>query len=465
MEPNFLNRREELNFLNRSYTEKSFQLLVFYGRRRVGKSELLTRFCADKPSIYLLANTRGTKQNVERFAELAAKQFKDFKPELKNFQEFFEYIISKTKNERYIICIDEFSYLLEKDPDLASDVQIIIDTLLKNSNLMLILCGSSISMMEKGVLSAKSPLYGRRTGQWKVNPFKIKDVHKYFEKTSFEEFIKIYCIFSNIPAYFMIYDKTKDIFFNIHEKILSKGSLLYREGEFLLKEELKEPDTYFEILKAISNVPKPSKIANLAGVNQKDLPKYTKNLISIELVERLNPTTKKEKTKTTFYFIKDNFINFWFRFVYTNISLLEERRSEEILLLIKKNFEEYISKFFENFCKKNLEEKVIFEHINFTKISKWWQKDEEIDIVALNQASKEILFCECKWKENVDAEEIIEALIKKTKFVEWNNNSRKESFAIFAKSFKKKIKEINNKIVHCFDLKDLEKALKKVNCE
>ncbi|MBI5066297.1 ATP-binding protein [Candidatus Woesearchaeota archaeon] len=461
MKPNFLNRTEEMNFLKESYNKKGFQFLVFYGRRRVGKSELLTNFCVSKPSLYFLANTRGTRQNIERLTELAAKHFGDFKPELKNFHEFFEYLINKTKNERFIVCIDEFSYLLEKDPDLASDFQIIIDMLLKKSNLMLILCGSSISMMEKGVLSAKSPLYGRRTGQWKVNPFKIKEVYKYFKEIDFEDFVKIYCIFSNIPAYFLVYDKNKNIFLNIHEKILSKGAVLYREGEFLLKEELKEPDTYFDILKAISNVPKPSKIANQAAVNQKDLPKYTKNLLSIELVEKVNPpTVKKEKTKTTFYFIKDNFINFWFKFVYPNISLLEEGRNEEILSLIKNNFEEYISKLFENFCKKIIEEKIIFEHTNFTKISKWWQKDKEIDIIALNQDSKEILFCEFKWKENVNAEEIMKELIEKTKFVEWNNNSRKESFAIFAKSFKKKIKEFNNKTIYCFDLKDLEKMLK-----
>jgi len=467
MKPNFLNRKKELDFLSRKYKNNGFQFIVIYGRRRVGKSELITHFCENKSHVYFLANKRGTANNASRFIELTANVFGDFIPEINNFQDSFKYILKKVKNKKFVVCIDEFSYLIEKDPDITSDFQIIIDRILKNSNIMLILCGSSISMMEKGVLSSKSPLYGRRTGQWKLQPFKIKDLFDYFHPIDLEEFIKVFSIFGDIPLYFLLYDKKKDLFFNVKNNILTKGELLYREGEILLKEELREPETYFDILKATSIIAKPSKIANLAGINAKDLPKYIKNLQAMGIIEKINPITlKKEKTKTTSYFIRDNFLNFWFKFIYPNLSQLEERRVDDISMLVQNNLKELIEKRFEIFCKKLIMEKVVLGTFIFTKIGKQWGKFKgekgkntyEIDICALNEDRKEILFGECKWKDKVDVDEVVNNLKKKAGYVKWHNEKRKESYVVFAKSFKKKIKEEN---VFLFDLEDIMKGLKK----
>ena len=470
MENKFINRKPELEFLNDKYKQKKFHLIVFYGRRRIGKSELITHFCRDKPHLYFLANKRGTKNNVNRFVELSSKLFNDFKPEINNFEESFKYIIKKSQDKRFIICIDEFSYLIEKDPEIVSDFQLIVDIILKNSNIMLIFCGSSISMMEKGILGYKSPLYGRRTGQWRVKPFKLRDLFSYYN-TNIENFIKILSVFGDIPAYFLIYDKSKDIYANIKEKILKKGEFLYKEPEILLREELKEPDTYFDVLKATSYYPKPSDISNLAGIPGKDISKYFKNLSSIDIIEKINPViSKKEITKTSLYLIKDNYFNFWFKFVYPNISQLEEARSEEILNLIKSNYEILLQKYFEVFCQKLLIEKILMKDFNFTKIGKQWgriprapkgENQYEIDICAINEQENEILFGECKWKNNVNAKKIANEIENKSKFVNWKLNKRKEIFVIFAKSFKEKINEFEGRKVYCFELKDIEERMKR----
>ncbi|MCD6247311.1 MAG: ATP-binding protein [Candidatus Diapherotrites archaeon] len=470
MYPKFFNRKEELEFLESKYKERGFQLIVLYGRRRVGKSELLVRFCRDKKHVYFLCNKKGTESNLSRFVEKASKAFNDFKPDLNTFEDAFEYIRKKTGERRFIVCIDEFSYLVEKDPAIPSVFQSAIDECLKDSNIMLVLCGSSISMMEKGVLSYKSPLYGRRTGQWKLKPFKLCEFCRAFRTLPMEEIVKIYSVFGDIPAYFLQYDKKKSFEWNIKEKILTKGAYLYDEGEILLREELREPEAYFDILKAMTLAAKPGKIANIAGLNARDLPKYIKRLASLEIVERITPVTEKARTKSSLYFIRDNFLNFWFRFVYPNKSELEERRVDEIFELIREKLDKEIQKAFERFCLKAIKERAVFREFFFTKIGRQWGKipkkpkgknTYEIDLVALNEKSKQILFAECKWQSRVNAERTAKELAEKARYVEWNSGKRKEHYAIFAKSFSKRIEEFEGRPVYCIGLRELEREVKK----
>ena len=242
------------------------------------------------------------------------------------------------------------------------------------------------------------------------------------------------------------------------------------EVEMLLKEEFREPDTYFDILKAVSNAPRLSKIANIAGLNEKDMPKYLKKLEAVQLIERVNPiTAKKEKSKTTFYFIRDNFLNFWFKFIFPNFSMLEERRVEETNELINNRIDSFFQNSFERFCQRLVKEKVILKKLNFLKIGRQWGKivkgekgknTYEIDIIGTNETTKEVLFGECKWQDKVNPAEIAESLIGKAGNVKFQKKYQKEIFIIFAKSFAKKVDNYNNKKVVCFDLKDIEDALR-----
>jgi len=176
----FINRYEELGFLEKRFKEKQSQLIIIYGRRRAGKTETIKQLYKDKDAIYFLGDRRGTLQNTERFAEIAARYFDDMPPRVKNFDDVFEYIAKKLNKRRLIIVIDEFSYLVEKDESIPSVFQLAWDEFLKDKNVMLILSGSSISMMERGALSYKSPLYGRRTGQIKLSPFTIENILEFY---------------------------------------------------------------------------------------------------------------------------------------------------------------------------------------------------------------------------------------------------------------------------------------------
>lgn len=458
MKPIFINRQEELEFLTRIYEKKDKQLVILYGRRRIGKTELLTHFSLDKKAIYFLADKRGTLNNAQRFALMCSEYFKDLNPEIKNFDEVFQYIKNRIKEEKLIIIIDEFSYLVEKDDSVPSVFQLIFDEVLKHTNIFLILAGSSISMMYKGTLSYESPLYGRRSGEWMVKSMSFDHIRKFYDNWKLEELIKVYAVVGGIPAY-AVHFNGKEIFEAIKNCILTKGEYLYNEPEILLKEELRDPSTYFSILEAMVSAAKLTDIANAAKVPAKDMPKYLKVLEDLEIIYKIIPVTEK-KSKKTLYFIKDNFFSFWFRFIYPKKSELEASKIKEVLEFIKKDFNSYVGRIFEQICHEYLKQKVIIPH---TKIGKWWgysrdeknkeRRMEEIDLITIDERTKNILYGECKWQENVDAQNILQTLKKKASLVKYEKN--KEFFILFAKSFKEKKNLGEN--VFLFELKDLEK--------
>jgi AAA+ ATPase superfamily predicted ATPase len=178
----FFNREIELDFLKRKFNTPDSQFIILYGRRRVGKTELIQQFSKNKKALYLLADKRGTQLNLERFAQKAAEHFNEIPPRVNNFYDFSKYLFQHINTEKLIIAIDEFSYLIERDDTIPSVFQVVWDEYLKNSNVMLILCGSSISMMVEGALTQKSPLYGRRTGQWKLESLKSFQIQEFYKE-------------------------------------------------------------------------------------------------------------------------------------------------------------------------------------------------------------------------------------------------------------------------------------------
>lgn len=445
----FYNREKELDFLEKQYSENGSNFIVIYGRRRVGKTELLKQFIKNKESIYYLLDEQKDEINILGLQNKFSDYFNNTllrKVKLNNWYELFIEFINLKKNKKIILVLDEFPYLIKGNKAIPSIFQKIWDEILKDKNVMLIICGSSVSIMENNVLSYKSPLYGRKTGQWKVNPFNFKESRSFLKSKNIEETIYAYAIFDGIPLYLKKYDSNLSISQNIIDKIVSKGQLLYEEAEFLLKQEFREPGNYFLILKAISyGKTKFSDIINFTNLDKTVCSKYLDNLITIKAVTKNYPVTlDKEKSRDTKYYISDNYLKFWFSMIYPNRHLIEEGKFN--FNIIKEKFNFHTSFVFENICIEYMISK-----FKFNKIGKWWRKDKEIDIVLLND--NEIIFAECKWQYNVDAEKIFNQLKEKSKFVEWKKDIRKERFILFAKSFKKKI---NN----CYDLKDIDKVLK-----
>jgi len=448
----FVDRKDELQSLEERWKSDRAEFVVFYGRRRVGKTALIDRFIEKKNGLRLLGRLESEKNQLERFSKDVAFFFNDEYLKVNPFQNwdaFFTYLVQKSKNERVIIAIDEFPYVIDSNKSVPSILQDYWDRYLKDSKIFLILCGSSISMMIDKVLGHKSPLYGRRTGQLKIEPFGFFDIFEFFKNYKIGELIYAYSILGGTPAYLLEFEEKLSISENIQKNFLKKDSFLFRDAEFVLREELKEPKFYFSILRAIAlGKTKMGEIINETGLEKGIVGKYLSVLSDLDMVKREVPVTEKQKHKSRkgIYVLKDNFYKFWFNFVFPNMEEIE--RKKNIVPKIMEKIDQYTSYNFEEICKE-----FVWKKLNFEKVGKWWHKENEIDIVALSGESKEILFCECKWQEKVDARKILEELKQKSKLVDWNISGRKEKFALFAKSFKNKFKEKN---VSFYDLKDLK---------
>ena len=472
----FIDRDEELNFLNQHYAQTKAQFIVIYGRRRVGKSELVKQFIKDKEAIYFLPTKTTAPHHLQRFLEKIAFHFKNYTPQITSWEDGFKYFLQRIDSqERLVLVIDEFPYLIEANPEIPSLFQLFWDEYLKDRNLFLIILGSSVSMMETEVLGQKSPLYGRRTGQIRLLPFKFKDAALFYPSLPIEKIIELYAVVGNIPMYLLEFDPHKSLIQNIQDKILAQKELLYEETNFLLKEELRNPATYQAILEAIAGSTTATEIANKAQVELHNLDKYLKVLLRLDLIYKETPVTiEKPKSRKVNYFLKDNFFCFWYRFCFPNISLLEENPGVLLNQIIQPQLNSYIGKKFEQVCKEYLwqQNQDGKRSFLFTKLGREWgkipgaadhQNQYEIDLCAINPKNKEILFGECKWQKEVDPVAQLHLLRDKVAAVGWNKGQRKEHFILFAKSFRDKNKVNIKTTDDCslIDLQDLENWIRK----
>lgn len=435
----FVNRKEEIDFFERKFQEKVPQVIILYGRRRVGKSRLMREFLKGKKSVYFLSSRTVPEIQAAEFARVAADALGDetFEDVKYDWLSFFKHLAGS--KERIVIAIDEFPYLIESDKSTPSVFQKIIDLYLVNSNISLILCGSSVGMMETEVLGYNSPLYGRRTGQWKLGPMKIRELHEFLPKYNAEQLIHTYAVVGGVPFYLNRFDDSVDIFENISREILSKGEILNEEAEFLLREEVREPKTYFSILNAIAfGNTTFDRIMNYTGIDKNSITKYIDTLKNLGFVKRVVPITEKipTKSKKGIYAINDNYLAFWFRFVFLFKGYLEGDTRNVLKTKIVPYFDGFCGKAFEDvskqfLCDLNARGKLPFV---FEKIGSWWNRNNEIDLIAIDEGEKEFLFVECKWTNKKTSTKIIIELIEKAKCVDITKHERKEHFCVISKT-------------------------------
>ena len=445
----FVDRERELKALNDAYKKTSFSFYPIYGRRRVGKTELIKQFIKDKPHIYFLATEGTEKENILNFKN-AAKNVIDLSFVKDDFEEIFKYIIHNI-DKKTVIVIDEFPFLLKANKSISSLFQSIIDLHLSDSkNISLILCGSSVGMMYKEVLDYKAPLYGRRTGQIELKPFFFKDVIKFLNKPV-DECVKIYGVCGGVPFYLKEFVEKKDFFHLIEEKVLSGESVLNKETIFLLREELGEISRYASIIGAISlGYTKLGEIMNHCGFKDKlNIAPYLHVLGRLGIVEKETSITSGMRARGI-YNIKDEFFRFYFRYVRPNESILENDGVKNISALIKNDYNTYLGRIFERISKELLLNKHIFQ-----KMGRWWYKENEIDIIGLNPDKKQITFFECKYKNLTynKSLKILEELKEKTPNVKWHNDTRMEQYGLIAKKIENK-SDLRKKGFLIYDLDD-----------
>ena len=432
----FINRKNEMKTLEKEFTRDS-SFTVIYGRRRTGKTTLIKEFIKNKESFYFFADKQNEIIQIERFKKQLAIYFNDDlldKIEIKDWDTLFSYLISKLpKEKKIVLVIDEFQYLCMTNKNFSSIFQRIYDEKLKDSNVMLILCGSLISMMYSEVLAYDSPLYGRRTAQIRLKPIKFDYYNEFFTDKSHKELIEFYSITGGIPKYIQEFNKNRSPIWNIENNIFDNNNFLYSEPKFLLQEEINDLSRYFSIIQSIANGDtKMAAIATRLGLNSGSLSPYLSKLIDLDILEREVPVTENiDNSKKSLYYIKDNYLAFWFNYVYPYQSYLEIENLKYPLEKISSTFDLWVSKAYERLC---LESLIVHKEIDFpiSKVGRWWSKNEEIDLVGLGE--KEIIFGECKWSKKHVGLSVLFALKEKAKKVKWKNSSREEYFILFSKS-------------------------------
>ncbi len=452
----FIDREEELSFLNSKFDSDKPEFVVLYGRRRVGKTELIKQFISDKKSIYHLVSRETEKDQLSEFQESLTRTFPDTSDLKRDWTVLLKNLVDK---EKTVLVIDEFQYLIQTNSEILKTFQKVWDEHLKKSDITLILTGSSVGMMESEVLGYKSPLYGRRTGQLKLKPFTLDQTRAFFPNTEFEKQIKIYSILGGVPYYLEQFEKNRSLKENILENIIKTGTVLREEAITLLREELREPKNYFSVLKAISSgMTRFNRISNETGIKNRSLSKYLMRLQDLHLVEKRLPVTASKDSKRGRYYIEDNYLDFWFKFIFPNQSYLEQNPELFYDGVIEPELDIYTSKKFEDVCK----EFMISNKASYSKIGNWWYKGNEIDIVGLNERENKILFSECKWTKNKVGLSLLDDLKNKSEKVRWKNEKRKEKYILFSKSgFTDDLKEHAEKIsdLELYSLEMMEEEL------
>ena len=444
----FKDRTTEVRDLLKKISSKQKQIIIIYGRRRIGKTALALHITKNEKFIYYLARET---QNLDKFYYTCAKKVPEILDLKKDYQILFKYI----RNKVNVVIIDEFQNLILEDREILNTFQYIIDILLSDSSLKLILLGSSISLMAKNVLDHSSPLYARKDVSLKLSPMKFYDLKEFFPNKSLEEIIEIYGFADGIPYYL---NMVKGNFWEwLSTELKSTTSFLKDEIDFIIRYEFKNARRYKQILEAIAfGNTTPNAIANYISLNTAQISKYLSQLIEIEFIYREIPITDKIPSRNGRYFLRDNFLRFWFRLIYNNLSSLEEG----ILNIdeIKSNYGEYLGHIFENVAKQFL---IKIDSFKFSKIGRWWWKEHEIDLIAFSPTSKKDYLIECKWKNNVNAKRIVKSLAEKGQYLRYSGKfkQKEHNYIVFAKNFSQKINEYNGRKVYCFDLKEMEEKL------
>lgn len=421
----FIGREAELSFLKNKYDEDKGQLIVLYGRRRIGKTETLRQFCKDKPHVFFSCRECTDKLQLKNFSQQLLKEDIPAKKYIKEFDDWdsaFRAILDLPYgSNKKLVVIDEFPYMCKENSSIPSILQNLWDEVLKDENVMIILCGSSMSFIEKELLAEKNALYGRATGIYKMKKMSFYDAVKFFPNYTDEEKIIVYSILGGIPHYLKQFNNKLSLEDNIKQNILTNGCVLYSEVEFLLRQELRETQIYNSIIQAIAlgntklnDISQKSLVNNTAKTST-----YLKNLMELGIIKKelsVGSSTKEQANRNRgIYKIADNYFRFWYAFVFTNLSALETSDVDGVYQYsIKPNLKSFASLTFEDVCREYVTELQKNNSLPFryTEMGRWFGKttvrakdklqiaETEIDILAIAPQDNKYLVGECKFKDS-----------------------------------------------------------------
>ena len=438
----FINRQAELAHLNQLYQSTAAHLYVLYGRRRVGKTELLRTFCEDKPHLFFVATLSSDSEQLATFSQAIWRFLYGDAPADFTFPSWETALQMLDKLPgRPVVILDEVTYLIEGNKAIPSILQKVWDSQLRQANLFLVLCGSYVGMMEREIMSYQAPLYGRRTGGEHLLPLSLPNSALFFPNYAPIEQLEAWAVLGGMPYYLQTFSDQQDLFANIQQHILNPRGTLYHEPQLLLMEELREPRNYFAILRAIAEGHRRlNEIAQGAGINDgRTVSRFLDILRQLHVVTRETPVTERQPTKSRkgIYQISDAFLRFWFRFVYPHQGMLDLGLAEAILnQRVRPAFDQFVSLAFEEAAQAYLARLVQRGQLPFLpeRIGRWWIDDEEIDLVAINETGKTLLVGECKWTQRPVGTNILTDLQRKAQRLIGAETGWQLHYSLFAKN-------------------------------
>lgn len=400
----FIGRHRELALLAESFDSPRSGLLPIYGRRRVGKSRLIREFISDKPAIYLVGKTAPAGLQQKELLREAARVLgepllAEISPE--GWRQVLDLVVSRWRGPgKLVLALDEFQWLAGASPELPSVLQELWDRGWSDSGeLLLILCGSYIGFMEREVLGARSPLFGRRTGQLRLRPFGYREARAFHPDWSLIDAAKAYFICGGVPAYMETFEPTRSILANLERSVLDEHGVLFREPDFLLREELRDVHSYYAVLMAIAGgAARTKEIARRAGLPERSVPYYLQQLSELGYVGRRYALTGNPPAARNVRFaLDDPLLRFWFRFVFPNLSFAQQMGAKRTLRdRVRPELDSYFGGCFERLCREGLAGLYHREVDVGFEIGEYWDKQVQIDVVGVREDGW-IDLGECKW--------------------------------------------------------------------
>ncbi len=402
----FIGREKELRWLEEQYQSDGFEMCILYGRRRVGKTALIQRFISDKKTIFFLGTEASEETNLALFSRAVTQTLypgMDLSP-FASFEAAFEQVAKAAQGERLILAIDEYPYLAEAVPGFSSRLQRIIDLHFKNSRCMLILCGSSMHFMEQQVLSQKSPLYGRRTSQMKIQPFSFGETSRFFKGHPAEDIAVYHGVTGGVAEYLSFIRPERGLDDNIISLYFESRGRLYEEPRNLLYQELREPRTYNEVIGAIaSGASKFNDIATKTALSSSGLNPYLRKLMALHIVKKELPPGK-QGAKQPIYRVSDGMYRFWYRFVRKAQRFIEtDQGAAYYRQQLKPQITAFMGEAFEQMAMEYVQALEAEGGLPdmFLELGRWWGTDHverkplEIDLLGIG--SRYTLLGEAKW--------------------------------------------------------------------
>jgi AAA+ ATPase superfamily predicted ATPase len=422
--PSFVGRISELNLLDELYASSKSEFLVLYGRRRVGKTRLLTEWLTTRKikPIFFVSEQDSKESLLRQFSQIVYKKAFPSLPipdtfSFANWEQVWNQIGELAKQERLVVFIDEFTYMMAADSTLASNLQRAWDAILENTNIFLCISGSHLGMMVRGILSGTAPLYGRTTAKMELKPLPFGITKFYFERYSAPERVMLYSVFGGIPHYWRLIDQNKSVSDNIKRLLLSPGGNLKDEPRILLNDYISDPNNYIAILRAIANgYATPKEIENFTGIPNLHLSQYISNLASTGYVVKKLPATAGPSSRAGRQVITDPFLRFYYRFIQSRLTQLEMGEIDQTLEELQKHMVDYVGAYtWEEICREwtiRASNRGILplypDHVESD-----WRKDYQVDVVGINTMKKHLILGECKWIRERGKPNILQELVEK----------------------------------------------------